>query len=100
MEKRTYSIPEVAKVLGIGRTAAYEAARTGEIPTIRIGKRILVPVAALERLRAHRPPGQVESCTRTVLCSQPLDMRTIPPFTCACTVIVLIVALLWMGGNQ
>ncbi len=52
MEKRTYSIPEVAKVLGIGRTAAYEAARTGEIPTIRIGKRILVPVAALERLLA------------------------------------------------
>ena len=52
MEKRTYSIPEVAKVLGIGRTAAYEAARTGEIPTIRIGKRILVPVAAMERLLA------------------------------------------------
>ncbi len=52
MEKRTYSIPEVAEVLGIGRTAAYEAARTGEIPTIRIGKRILVPVAALERLLA------------------------------------------------
>ncbi len=52
MEKRTYSIPEAAKVLGIGRTAAYEAARTGEIPTIRIGKRILVPVAALERLLA------------------------------------------------
>ncbi len=52
MEKRTYSIPEVAKVLGIGRTAAYEAARTGEIPTIRIGKRILVPDAALERLLA------------------------------------------------
>ena len=52
MEKRTYSIPEVAKVLGIGRTAAYEAARTGEIPTIRLGKRILVPVAAMERLLA------------------------------------------------
>ncbi len=52
MEKRTYSIPEVAKVLGIGRTAAYEAARTGEIPTIRIGKRILVPDVALERLLA------------------------------------------------
>ncbi len=52
MEKRTYSVPEAATVLGIGRSAAYEAARTGEIPTIRIGKRILVPVAALERLLA------------------------------------------------
>ena len=35
---------------GIGRNQAYEAARRGEIPTIRIGKRILVPVAALDRL--------------------------------------------------
>ena len=52
MEKRTYSIPEAAKALGVGRSAAYEAARTGQIPTIRIGKRILVPVAALERLLA------------------------------------------------
>ena len=48
--KRTYTVPETAKLLGIGRTAAYEAARTGQIPTIRIGKRLLVPVAALERL--------------------------------------------------
>ena len=53
MNKQTYSIPEAAKVLGIGRTAAYEGARTGQIPTIRIGKRILVPIAALERKLAQ-----------------------------------------------
>ena len=50
MQKHTYSIPEAAKVLGIGKSAAYEAARTGEIPTIKIGKRILIPVAQLEQL--------------------------------------------------
>ena len=50
MEKRTYTVPEAAEALGIGRNAAYEAARTGQLPTIRIGKRILVPVAALERM--------------------------------------------------
>ena len=50
MAKQTISIPEAAEVLGIGRSAAYEAARTGQIPTIKIGKRILVPVVALERL--------------------------------------------------
>ncbi len=50
MEKRTYTVPEAAEALGIGRSAAYEAARTGQLPTIRIGKRILVPVAALERM--------------------------------------------------
>ena len=49
VEKKTLTIPQAARVLGIGLSAAYEAARTGELPTIRIGKRILVPTAALER---------------------------------------------------
>ncbi len=53
MEKRTYTVPEAGRILGIGRTAAYEAARTRQIPIIRIGKRILVPVAALHRLLAE-----------------------------------------------
>jgi excisionase family DNA binding protein len=48
--RKTITIEETAKVLGIGRNKAYEAARTGEIPTIRIGKRILVPSAALEQM--------------------------------------------------
>ncbi len=50
LERRTLNVPEAAKVLGISRNAAYEAARKGQIPTIRIGKRILVPITALERL--------------------------------------------------
>jgi excisionase family DNA binding protein len=48
--RRTATIVEAAKALGVGRNQAYEAARRGEIPTIRIGKRLLVPLAALERL--------------------------------------------------
>ena len=49
-QKGTYSIPEAAKFLGIGRNAAYEAVRKGQIPTIRIGRRLLVPKAALQRM--------------------------------------------------
>jgi len=48
-ERITLSIPEAAKLLGIGRNQAYEAAKRGEIPTVKIGKRILVPLAALEK---------------------------------------------------
>ncbi len=48
--RATYGVQEAAKILGIGRNAAYEAARRGDIPTIRIGGRILVPKAALERM--------------------------------------------------
>lgn len=48
----TCDIPEAGRRLGVGRNAAYEAARRGEIPTIRIGRRLLVPLAALERMLA------------------------------------------------
>ena len=41
-ERPTMSIPEAAKILGIGVNGAYEAAKRGEIPTIQIGKRVLV----------------------------------------------------------
>ena len=50
MESATLSVEETAKVVGIGRNSAYEGVRTGEIPSIRIGKRILVPRIALERI--------------------------------------------------
>jgi excisionase family DNA binding protein len=46
----TMSITEAAETLGIGRTLAYELARTGELPTIRLGRRLVVPRRALQRL--------------------------------------------------
>lgn len=45
--KATISVEQTAKVLGLGRTAAYEAARRGEFPTRRLGRRVIVPVPAL-----------------------------------------------------
>jgi excisionase family DNA binding protein len=49
---RTISIEEAAIILGISRGTAYANAKTGALPTIRLGKRLLVPKAALERLLA------------------------------------------------
>lgn len=48
--KATLSIEEAAKALGIGRNQAYEAAHRGDIPIIKIGKRLLVPRVAFERM--------------------------------------------------
>jgi excisionase family DNA binding protein len=42
--RTTISVSEAAQLLGIGRTAAYEAARRGELPTRRLGRRLVVPV--------------------------------------------------------
>ena len=51
-ERKTYKVEEAGKLLGIGRNQAYDAAKRGDFPTIRIGKRLLVPKAALDRMLA------------------------------------------------
>ncbi len=43
MEALTYSVDEVAALLGIARGVAYESVRNGEIPATRAGRRWLVP---------------------------------------------------------
>jgi excisionase family DNA binding protein len=50
MDKPTLTITEAAKLLGIGRSAAYEAARRGELPTLSFGRRRVVLSAALEEM--------------------------------------------------
>jgi excisionase family DNA binding protein len=43
----TLTVEETAFLLGLGRTAAYEAARRGQIPSRKLGRRVVVPVPAL-----------------------------------------------------
>jgi excisionase family DNA binding protein len=50
LECRTYTIDEVATLLGIGRNAAYEGARRGAFPTIKIGKSVRAPKALIDRM--------------------------------------------------
>ena len=47
-ERLGYSVEGFAVRVGIGRTLAYEAAARGEIPTRRIGRRLIVPRAAAD----------------------------------------------------
>jgi excisionase family DNA binding protein len=49
-EPLTQTVRQTAKDLGIGVNQAYEAVRRGEIPTIKIGKRILVLREPFKRL--------------------------------------------------
>ena len=49
-ERAVFTIPAAARILEISPNSAYKAAERGEIPTIRIGRRLLVPRRALERL--------------------------------------------------
>jgi len=55
-ERLTLTIDETAKLLGIGRQLAYNRAKTGEIPVIKIGRRLLVSRSALAKLLAEPKP--------------------------------------------
>jgi excisionase family DNA binding protein len=50
IECQTLKIEEAAKILGISRNTAYDAVKSGQVPTVKIGRRLLVPKAALERM--------------------------------------------------
>jgi excisionase family DNA binding protein len=52
---KTLTVDEAAAILGISRAKAYDAARRGDLPSIRFGRRIVIPTAALEQLLDVRP---------------------------------------------
>ncbi|MCC2280277.1 helix-turn-helix domain-containing protein [Streptomyces sp. ET3-23] len=58
-EVPTLLVPEAGRIaFGLGRTASYAAARRGEIPTIRIGGKVLVPTTRLLEMLSGRPCDQ------------------------------------------
>lgn len=57
----TVTVQEAARLLGIGRQLAYEGVRQGQIPNIRVGRRILVPRAALEKMLEEGTPWRNSS---------------------------------------
>ena len=59
---KTMSVPEAGReYFGISRNASYEAAHRGEIPTIRIGRKLRVPVVALEQMLEQVTPSRDHS---------------------------------------
>jgi excisionase family DNA binding protein len=55
-DQPTMSVEDAGRLCGLGRSAAYEAARRGELPTIHFGRRVVVPTAALRKLLAIDGP--------------------------------------------
>ena len=49
-EAQVYTVPEAAALLRIGVRTYYSAASRGELPVVRVGRRLVVPGAALLRL--------------------------------------------------
>jgi excisionase family DNA binding protein len=49
-DRLTLSVPEAALRLGISRTLAYELVSRGGLPSVRLGRRIVIPIAALSQM--------------------------------------------------
>lgn len=58
--RATISVDEAASVLGIARGSAYEAARLGELPILRFGRRMVVPTARLLAMLGEVDGGLAE----------------------------------------
>ena len=52
----TITVEHAGQLLGLSRSSAYRAATRGEIPTIRIGRRLLVPTARLMTMLGIETP--------------------------------------------
>jgi excisionase family DNA binding protein len=60
-DRLVFTVEEAAQLLGISRSFAYEAVQRGEIPSMRIGRRILVPKAAMTRFVSGNPESSTPS---------------------------------------
>ena len=63
-EQPTMTVEEAAKACGISRSSAYAAVRSGDLPAIRIGRRTVVPTAALRHLLGFEPAVAAPSSER------------------------------------
>ena len=61
-DRRTISVEEAGRLLGLSRASSYQAAASGELPTIKIGRRLLVPKAMIRKMlgEAEAEPAAVE----------------------------------------
>ena len=55
---RTLSVADAARLLGISRSLAYECVRRGELPSIRLGTRIVVPASAIDEILSRATNGE------------------------------------------
>jgi len=55
--RQTLSVAEAAEVLGISRAHAYDCVRSGELPSITLGRRVVIPLRALDELLDGRAPA-------------------------------------------
>jgi excisionase family DNA binding protein len=57
MPQQFYTVAQTAKVLGVSSLTVYRRTSTGEIPSTRMGRKVLIPAAFIEALVAKAMSG-------------------------------------------
>ena len=60
MESQTLTVEEAGKALGISRMTAYKLVRKGQLPSLRLGRRVVVPRVQLEALLRGKAESERE----------------------------------------
>lgn len=61
IEKVGYSIEEAAQSLGVGRTTVYDLMSSGELESVKVGRRRIIPVDAIGAFLAARRAAAAET---------------------------------------
>lgn len=69
--KPALSVAEAAELLGVSRALAYELVKRGELPSVRLGRRIVVPRRAVEQLLAVASEGRYLDANGAALHREP-----------------------------
>jgi excisionase family DNA binding protein len=58
----TVSVPDAARLLGVGRSTVYTAVKSGEVPSIRVGNRVRIPSRWVRQvLQLQADPGDSDA---------------------------------------
>jgi excisionase family DNA binding protein len=77
-DRLVYTVEEAAGLLGVARSTMYELVRVGEVPSIRIGRRVFVTAPAIAALTGVTPPSPAELAARRAAEASPAELHAIP----------------------
>lgn len=78
-ERRAFSVPEAASLMGIGRSTVYQLVQSGKLRSVQFGRRRLIPLSALEELGfgASAPRGSASAGTQASTTSETIILSKI-----------------------
>jgi excisionase family DNA binding protein len=76
-DRLVYTVEEAAGLLGVARSTMYELLRVGEVPSIRMGRRVFITAPAIAALTGVAPPSPAELVARRAADAQRAELHSI-----------------------